>query len=120
MDQVVVESPMPYNAPVVPLELSPVADHFAPLNPHESQVSHLSSVHLSPNRVRIDFDFDTLDVFPVFPVSPRTDGYLPLSSLVSSLGSPAAGSLVDEVTGSRDSTFHRRSLCPRSTHRRRI
>ena len=50
----------------------------------------------------------------MFPVSPGTDGYLPLVSTVSSLGSPvspglqvalAAGYPPDEATGSRDSTI---------------
>ena len=75
VDQMIVESPTSYDAPVVDLEISPMADHFAPLIPQESQVSHLSSVQ--PNRVRLDFDYDTLDVFPVLPMSPGTDGYLP-------------------------------------------
>ena len=44
VDQVVVELPTSYDAPVVPLEISPVADHLATLNPQESQVSCLSPV----------------------------------------------------------------------------
>ena len=64
--------------------------------------------HLSPNRVREDFDYNMLDVFPVFTVSPRTDGYLPCVSPFTSLVSPAAptvGSLLDEATGSFDSNI---------------
>ena len=87
VDQVVVESPTSYDAPVVPLEISPVADHLATLNPQESQVSRLSSVQLSPNRVCEDL-YNTLDVFPMFTVSPRTDGYLPCVSPVTSPSSP--------------------------------
>ena len=79
VDQVVVQSPTSYDAPVVPLDISPVADHLATCNPQESQVSHLSSVQLSPNRMHEDFEFDILDVFPV---SPSTDGYLPCISPV--------------------------------------
>ena len=105
IDRVVVESPTSDVALGGHLDISPVTDQFAPLTPQESQVSQLSSVQLSPNRVRLDFDMDTLDVFPVFPVSPKTDGYLPLISHVSSPGSPAAGSLLDEVALSRDSTI---------------
>ena len=95
VNQVVAESPTSNDAPVVPLDISPVADHLVTLNPQESQVSRLSSVQLSPNRVQEDFDFDMLDIFPMFPVSLRTDGYLPCVSPVSSLVSPAVGSLLD-------------------------
>ena len=63
--RVVVESLMSDFAPVVHLDKSPVTDEFAPLNPQESQVSHLSSVQLSPKRVRLDFDIATPDVFPM-------------------------------------------------------
>ena len=62
-------------------------------------------MQLSPNKVCVDYDIDTLDVFPVFSVSPRSDGYLPLVSPVSSQGSLTAGSLPDEAAASRDSTF---------------
>ena len=92
VDRVAVESPKSDLAPVVHLDISPVTDQFAPLNPQES---HLSSVQLSPNRVRVDYDIDTLDAFPVFAASPRSGGYLPLISPISSPGSPAAGSLPD-------------------------
>ena len=60
VDQVVVESPTSYDAPVVLLDISPVADQLATRNPQESQVSHLPSVQLLPNRVRENVDFDTL------------------------------------------------------------
>ena len=107
VDQVIVELPTPYDAPVVPLEIS----HLATLNPQESQVSRWSSAQLSPNRVREDFDFNTLDVLSVFMVSPRTDGYLPCVYPVSSPSSPVSpaaptvGSLLDEATGSFDSNI---------------
>ena len=68
-------------------------------------MSQLSSVQLSPNRVRLDFDIDMMDVFPVFPVLPSTDRYLPLVSPVSSLGAPAAGSLPDVAAALFDSTI---------------
>ena len=71
-------------------------------------MSRLSSVQLSPNRVREDFDFDTLEVFPMFPVSTITDAYLPCISPVSSPSSPvspAVGSVLDEATGSYDSNI---------------
>ena len=102
----VVESPTSYDAPVLPLEISPVADHLATLNPQESQVSRLSSVPLSPNRVCDDLNM--LDVFPVFTVSPMTNRYLPCVSPVSSPSSPDSSaalteaSLLDEATGSLD------------------
>ena len=43
--------------PVVELDLFPDLSQFALLNPQGSQVSHLSSVQLSPNRVCVDFDW---------------------------------------------------------------
>ena len=80
--------------------------------PLESQVSLLSSVQLSPNRAREDFNYDTLDVFPVFQVSHEHDGYLPETSPAtssearskpSSSLSPAPGYRLNEVTGLFDS-----------------
>ena len=72
-------------------------------NPKESL-----SVPLSPNRVSEDFEFGTMDAFPVYTVSPETDGYFPSVSPVSSPGSlvaSTAGSVLDEVTGSFHSTL---------------
>ena len=63
------------------MDVCPAADQVVALLPQESHVSQLSSVQLSPNQVRDDFDFDTMDVFPV---SPRTNGYFPSVSPVSS------------------------------------
>ena len=57
VDQMVVRSPTSYDPPVVQVEISPVADHLATLNPRESQVSRLSSVQLSP--------MDTYSVYPL-------------------------------------------------------
>ena len=111
VDQVIIEYLTSYDAPVVTLEISPVADHLATPNHQESQVSHLSSVQLSPNRVREDLDYTTLNVFPMFTVSPRTDRYLPCVSPVTSPSSPVSlaaltvGSLLDEATGSFDSNI---------------
>ena len=85
------------------MDICPAADQVA------DQVYQLSSVQLSPNRVQEDFDFDTMDVCPVFPVSLRFDGYFPSVSSVSSpialstlgsLAAPAPGSLLNEVTWS--------------------
>ena len=81
-EQVVVESPTQYEAPVESLDVSPAADKQ--LLPLESQVSLISSVQLLPNRVREDFTYDTLDVFPVFQVSQKADGYFPDTSPVMS------------------------------------
>ena len=108
VDQVVVESPTSYDAPVAALDMASVADQLDSRNPQESQVSHLSSMQLSSNRVREDLDLGTLGVFPVFAVSPETAGYLPRISPVSSPGSPVApaeSSLLDEATGSYHSTI---------------
>ena len=113
VDQVVVESLTTYDAPVAPLDISPVADQLETHNPQQSQVSH--SVQLSPNRVHEDFDFGTLDVFPVFTVSPGTDGYLPHISPVSSRAHLAAGSLLDEATGSYQSTIRSPATSPSIT-----
>ena len=51
----------------------PAADRAGLSLPQESQVSQLSSVQLSPNQVREDYDFDTIDVLPMYTVSPRND-----------------------------------------------
>ena len=64
--QIVVESPTLYDAPAEPLDMSTVVDSVGQL----SQVSGLSSVQLSPNSVCEDYTYNTLDVFPVFQVSP--------------------------------------------------
>ena len=90
VDQVVAEWPVSDDVPVVELDMLPDVSQFALLNPQGSQVSHLSSVQLSPNRIRLDFDMDTLDVFPVFVASPRSGGYLNPISPVSSPESPSS------------------------------
>ena len=82
----------------------PGTDQCAPLNPQGSHVTLLSWMQLSPNKVRLDFDIDAVDLFPVFEVSPRSDVYQPLVSPISALvsplscASPAAGFLPDFVT----------------------
>ena len=81
VDQVVVESPVSDVVPVMELDILPHTSQFALLNPHGSQVSHLSSVQLLPNRMHLDFDLDTIDVFPVFAASLRSAGIYPLSHL---------------------------------------
>ena len=106
--QVVIESPTPYDTPVADLDMASVVAQLETRNPQESQVSHLSSVQLSPNRVSEDFDLGTLDVFPVFAVFTETNEYIPRISPVLSPGSlvaPAVGPLLDEVTGSFHSTI---------------
>ena len=97
VQQVVVVSPTSYEASEVSLDLSSVANQAG------SQEWYILSVQLSPNRVNKDFDYGTRDVFPVFPVSPDNDVYVPCVSPVSMPDSPAAptlGSLLDEATGS--------------------
>ena len=103
--QIVVESLTSYEAPVSSKDVCPAADRVVPLLTHESEVSLLSSVQLSPNRVRADYDFDTMDVFPMYAVSSRNNGYFLSMSPISppKLGSPvtpATGSLMNEATGS--------------------
>ena len=79
-------------ASVVPSDISPIVARFMPLNPQESQVSHLSSVQLSPNRVRSNFEIDTVDLDPLFTMSPRSAGDL---LLISSPDSPLSCALSD-------------------------
>ena len=53
-------------ATVVPSDVLPIVARFMPLLPQKStQESHLSSEQLSPNRVRSDFDVDTVDLYPM-------------------------------------------------------
>ena len=65
--QVVVESPSHYEAPAVPVNISGLVESVVQL----SQIYALSSLQLSHNRVREDYAYDTMDVFPVFQVSPQ-------------------------------------------------
>ena len=81
--QIVVEPPTSYEPPVGSKDVCPAADRVVPLLPQESQVSQLSSVQLSSNRVRANYDIDTMDVFPTYAVSPRNDGYVPSVSPIS-------------------------------------
>ena len=64
--QLVVESPSHYEVPTVPINISALVESVVQL----SQISALSSVPMSPNRVCEDYTYDTVDVFPVFQVSP--------------------------------------------------
>ena len=72
----------------------------------------LSSVQLSPNRMREDYTYDNVDVFPVFQVSTDTAKYLPATSpvtppdtgsLLTSPIPPGPDSLPPGATGSFDS-----------------
>ena len=62
-------------------------------------LSAVSSVQISPNRVQEDCSSVTLDVYPVYEVSPNTTGYVPATALVTppssevSLPHPAPESL---------------------------
>ena len=76
--QVVVESPSHYEAPAVPVNISALIESVV----HLSHICALSSVQLSPNRVREDYTYDTVDEFPVFQVSPDAAEYLPATSPV--------------------------------------
>ena len=101
--QIVVESLTSYEAAVGFTDECPAADRAGPLLP---------SVQLSPNWVWEDYDFDTIDVFPMYVVSPRNDGYFPSVSPISSPNAmnipdspvtPATSSVMNEATGSFDS-----------------
>ena len=106
--QIVVESPTSYEAPVGSKDVCPAADRVVPLLPQESQVSQLSSVQLSPIRVRADYDFDSMYVLLMYAGSPRNDGYFPSVSPISppnALSKP--GSLFTPATGSLDERSNR-------------
>ena len=94
-------------------------DWAGPFLPQESQVSQLSSVQLSPNRVLEEYDFDTIDLFPMYAVSPRNDGYFPSVSPISlpnamntpdSPVTPATGAVMTEATGSLSITDYAADL----------
>ena len=105
VDQVVIESPTPYDAPVADLDMASVTAQLETCNLQETQVSHLSSVQLSPNRVHEDLDLGTLDVFLCL-WCPQKPTYI--SSFVLSSGpqvAPAVSHLLDEATGSYHSTI---------------
>ena len=76
-----VESPSHYAAPDVPVAVSTLVDSVAQM----SQISALSSVQFSPNRVRADCSSETADVFPVYQVSPDNTGYSPVFRFLWSL-----------------------------------
>ena len=111
--QIVVESSTSYEAPVGSKDVCLAVDrvYIVPLLPQESQVSHLSYVQLSPNRVRADYVFDTMDVFPMYAVPPRNDGYFPSASPISppnTLSKPGSPVKVDshwERLGERSPDF---------------
>ena len=78
----------------------------------KSQISALSSVQLSPNRVREDYTYDTVDVFLVFQVSPDTAKYIPAMSPVTPPGTrsvltspipPGPDSMLPAIIASVDS-----------------
>ena len=70
---VVVESPSHYEAPAVPVNILALIERVVPM----SQIFALPFVQLSPNRVCEDYTCETVDVFPVYQVSPDTTGYIP-------------------------------------------
>ena len=76
----------------VPPAGSPIVAHFEPVNLSVSQDSRLSSVLLSPNRVRQDFDVTQEDQYPLFDASPVSDGQLSPVSPATSRGSSPIGS----------------------------
>ena len=82
----------------------------------KSQISVLSSIQLSPKWVREDYIYDTVDVFPVFQVSPDTAKYLPATSPIMP---PDTGSLLTSPIspGSDSLPPHRMSLPYRTGNR---
>ena len=103
---IVVESPTSYEAPVGFKDEYPAADRAGPLLSQESQ---LSSVQLSTNRVREDYDFDTMDVFPIVCGFTEKRRIFPqcipdfVTECYEHTGLPVTGSVMNEVTGSFDS-----------------
>ena len=106
--QLVVEFPSHYEAPAVPVTISALMESVVQL----SHISALSSVQLSPNRVREDYIYETVDVSPMFQVSRDTAEYLPATSPVTPLDSgslptspipPDPDPLPPGATGSFDS-----------------
>ena len=65
-------------APAVPITISALVESVVQL----SQISALSFVPMSANRVRVAYTYDTLDVFPVFQVSLDATEYLLTTSPV--------------------------------------
>ena len=96
-------------ASVVPSDILPIVARFTPLNPPGSQVSHLTSVQLSLNRVRSDFDPDMVDLDP----SSRSAGELLLISPISSPESPLSC-----ASPGRTSRLHRFTAAARVQQRR--
>ena len=103
----VVPLDIPIRGAVGSLDISLVTDGMANIYPLQYQVSAVSSVQWSPNRVREDFTYDTMDSFPVFQVSQDNVRYLQKTSPVTSPDSRnipgAPDSLPNEATGSLDS-----------------
>ena len=107
--QIVVKSPTSYEAPIGSKDVCPAADWVV--------TSGVSCVPVVIGAVVAQlgaayYDFDTMDVFPMYAVSPRNDGYfpsvIPISppNALSKSGSPvtpATGSLMNEASGSFDS-----------------
>ena len=75
-DRGFMESPVTDVVFVADSDMLPVTGLCTPPNPPGSQVSLLSSVQLSPNRVQSDY--------PMFAASQRSDGDLPHLSPISS------------------------------------
>ena len=114
--QIVMESPSHYDAPAVPINITALAERVVQL----SQISALSSVPMSPNWVREDYIYDTVDVFPVFQVSPDDTKYLPATSpvteiVLSSLIPPDPDCLPPGATGSFESILDCQSLIEQAT-----
>ena len=123
--QLVAELPLHYKAPAVPITISALVESVVQL----SQIYALSSVPMSPNRVREDYTYDTVDVFPVFQVSPDAMEYLPatspvtppeLESLPTSPIPPDPDCLPPGETGSFDSLLDCQSLIEQSTDLSRL
>ena len=120
--QLVVESPSHYEAPAVPVNISALIESVVQLSP----ISALSSVQLSPNRVCEDYTYNTVDVFPVFQVSPDNAEYLPATSPVMPLDSGSLPTSLDleslppGATGSFDSLLGCQALIEQATDLSRL
>ena len=90
----------------VPSAGLPIVAHFEPVNLPVSQDSRLSSVLLSPNRVRQDFDVTQEDQYPLLDASPISDGHLSPVSMATSRGSSPVGSEWDAES------FHSAGVSP--------
>ena len=109
----------------MPINISALVESVVQL----SQISALSSIPMSPNRVREDYTYDTVKVFRVCQVSPDDTQYLPATTpvtppdseiLPTSLIPPDPDCLLPGGTGSFDSILTCQSLIEQATDLSRL